>query len=172
MIVSYCLNSLFPRAALLLIRSTTTDGGFCSITSSFYTLVHCYNRIDCHVINMPFFPPVKTISTLQRWSSRPRVWSSQRSSFSLSQQCYYSTQEAEKMPEEEPLHNIINDTESVQGGAKKKSKAVVLLQYLISTISMPFLSSIMQVASPNMNFRLRQKSYWILLLGHCIQRKR
>lgn len=118
-----------------------------------------------------FFLSAKTISTLQRWSSRPRVWSSQWSSFSLSQQFYYSTQEAEKLPEEEPLHNIINDTESVQGGAKQ-SIAVVLLQYLISTVSMLFFSFVLQVASPNMNFRLRQKNYWILLLGHCIQRKR
>lgn len=98
------------------------------------------------------------------------MWSSQRSSFSLSQQCYYSTQEAEKLPEEEPLHNIINDTESVQGGAKI-STAALLVQYLITTISMLFFS-VVQVASPNMNFRLRQNNYWILLLGHCIQRKR
>lgn len=149
--------------------------GFSSITSPFYTLVHCCNRIYCHVINLSFFFcfffSAKTISTLQRWSSRPRVWSSQWSSFSLSQQCYYSTQEAEKLPEEEPLHNIINDTESVQGGAKQ-SIAVVLLQYLISTVSMLFFSFVLQVASPNMNFRLRQKNYWILLLDHCIQRKR
>ncbi|CAK6962982.1 heat shock protein 75 kDa%2C mitochondrial [Scomber scombrus] len=51
----------------------------------------------------------------QRWSSRPRVWSSQRSCLGISQQSYYSTQEAEKEPEEEPLHTIISDTESVQG---------------------------------------------------------
>lgn len=45
------------------------------------------------------------------WSSLPRVWSSQRSS--------YSTQEAEKEPEEEPLHTIISDSEAVQGSFSK-----------------------------------------------------
>lgn len=30
------------------------------------------------------------------------------------------------MPEEEPLHNIINDTESVQGGAKISTAAVLV----------------------------------------------
>ncbi|XP_056871729.1 heat shock protein 75 kDa, mitochondrial [Takifugu flavidus] len=61
----------------------------------------------------------KTSSVWQRWSSRPRLWSSQRSCLGFSQQCYYSTQEAEKPPEEEPLHNIINDTESVEGDFSK-----------------------------------------------------
>uniref|UniRef100_A0AAQ5YHH4 Heat shock protein 75 kDa, mitochondrial n=1 Tax=Amphiprion ocellaris TaxID=80972 RepID=A0AAQ5YHH4_AMPOC len=56
---------------------------------------------------------------LQRWSSRPRVWSSQRSCLGFSQQTSYSTQEAEKEPEEEPLHTIISDTESVQGSSSK-----------------------------------------------------
>lgn len=51
----------------------------------------------------------------QRWSSRPGLRSSQRSCFGLIQQSYYSTQEAEKEPEEEPLHNIITDSESVEG---------------------------------------------------------
>lgn len=130
--------------------------------------IHLYvvvQSVDCHVINLFFCFPAKNISTLQRWSSGPRVWSSQRSSVSLSQQCYYSTQEAEKLPEEEPLHNIINDTESVEGAAKESTAAVLL----------PDINSFllfMQVASPNMNFRLRQRNYWILLLGHCIQRKR
>lgn len=54
----------------------------------------------------------------QRWSSRPRLWSSQQSCLGFSQQSYYSTQEAEKEPEEEPLHNIITDSESVQGAVK------------------------------------------------------
>ncbi|XP_026208001.1 heat shock protein 75 kDa, mitochondrial [Anabas testudineus] len=54
-----------------------------------------------------------------RWSSQPRVWSSQRSSLGFSQQSYYSTQEVEKEPEEEPLHTIISDTESVQGNLSK-----------------------------------------------------
>ncbi|KAM8843960.1 heat shock protein 75 kDa, mitochondrial [Spinachia spinachia] len=49
------------------------------------------------------------------WSSRPTACSSQRSFPVFSQQSYYSTQEAEKEPEEEPLHTIISDTESVQG---------------------------------------------------------
>ncbi|KAM3598786.1 uncharacterized protein V6R79_022574 [Siganus canaliculatus] len=55
----------------------------------------------------------------QRWSSRPRLWSSERSCLGFSQQSYYSTQEVEKEPEEEPLHNIISDTESVQGSSSK-----------------------------------------------------
>uniref|UniRef100_H3CNJ8 Heat shock protein 75 kDa, mitochondrial n=1 Tax=Tetraodon nigroviridis TaxID=99883 RepID=H3CNJ8_TETNG len=37
----------------------------------------------------------------------------------LGQRRSYSTQEAEKLPEEEPLHNIINDTESVQGSSSQ-----------------------------------------------------
>ena len=40
---------------------------------------------------------------------------SQLSCLGFSQQSYFSTQEVEKEPEEEPLHNIISDTESVQG---------------------------------------------------------
>ncbi|XP_042361179.1 heat shock protein 75 kDa, mitochondrial [Plectropomus leopardus] len=59
------------------------------------------------------------VGQLQRWSGRPRAWSSQRSCLSFSQQSYYSTQEAEKEPEEEPLHTIISDTESVQGSSSK-----------------------------------------------------
>ncbi|XP_037331875.1 heat shock protein 75 kDa, mitochondrial [Pungitius pungitius] len=55
----------------------------------------------------------------QRWSVRPTAWSSQRSFPGFSQQSYYSTQEAEKEPEEEPLHTIISDTESVQGSLSK-----------------------------------------------------
>uniref|UniRef100_A0A8C4ETP3 TNF receptor associated protein 1 n=1 Tax=Dicentrarchus labrax TaxID=13489 RepID=A0A8C4ETP3_DICLA len=47
------------------------------------------------------------------------LWSSQRSCLSFSQQSFYSTQEAEKEPEEEPLHTIISDTESVQGSFSK-----------------------------------------------------
>jgi hypothetical protein len=42
----------------------------------------------------------------------------------LTQTSYYSTQEAEKdekIPEEEPLHTIINDTENVKG---KKTNAI------------------------------------------------
>ncbi|KAF0032695.1 hypothetical protein F2P81_014985 [Scophthalmus maximus] len=55
----------------------------------------------------------------QRWSSRPSMWSAQRSCLNLCQQTYYSTQEVEKEPEEEPLHTIISDTESVQGSFSK-----------------------------------------------------
>nr|XP_040046781.1 heat shock protein 75 kDa, mitochondrial-like isoform X3 [Gasterosteus aculeatus aculeatus] len=58
----------------------------------------------------------------RRWwsSSRPAAWSCQRSSVpGFSQQSSYSTQEAEKEPEEEPLHTIISDTESVQGSLSK-----------------------------------------------------
>uniref|UniRef100_A0AAQ5ZUV8 Heat shock protein 75 kDa, mitochondrial n=1 Tax=Amphiprion ocellaris TaxID=80972 RepID=A0AAQ5ZUV8_AMPOC len=57
--------------------------------------------------------------TLKDGLSRPRVWSSQRSCLGFSQQTSYSTQEAEKEPEEEPLHTIISDTESVQGSSSK-----------------------------------------------------
>lgn len=52
----------------------------------------------------------------QRWS-RGRVWSPQHPG--LTQYSYYSTQEAEKVPEEEPLHTIISDTENVEGSASK-----------------------------------------------------
>uniref|UniRef100_A0A8C2ZF48 TNF receptor-associated protein 1 n=1 Tax=Cyclopterus lumpus TaxID=8103 RepID=A0A8C2ZF48_CYCLU len=56
----------------------------------------------------------------QWWRSQPRVWSAQRGGLGISQQSYYSTQEdAEKEPEEEPLHTIIADTESVQGSFSK-----------------------------------------------------
>uniref|UniRef100_A0A667YK00 Heat shock protein 75 kDa, mitochondrial n=1 Tax=Myripristis murdjan TaxID=586833 RepID=A0A667YK00_9TELE len=55
----------------------------------------------------------------QRWCSRSRAWSSQHPSLGLSQQSYYSTQEAEKVPEEEPLHTIISDSENVQGSFSK-----------------------------------------------------
>lgn len=51
----------------------------------------------------------------QRWSSRSTVWRSQWSSLGFNQQSFYSTQEVEKEPEEEPLHTIITDTESVEG---------------------------------------------------------
>ncbi|XP_039905928.1 heat shock protein 75 kDa, mitochondrial [Simochromis diagramma] len=60
-----------------------------------------------------------SVGQLQRWSSRPRVWSSQQACLGFSPQYYYSTQEAEKEPEEEPLHNIISDTEAVQGSFHK-----------------------------------------------------
>lgn len=60
-------------------------------------------------------PSGLSVGQLQRWSSRPRVWSSQQACLGFSPQYYYSTQEAEKEPEEEPLHNIISDTEAVQG---------------------------------------------------------
>uniref|UniRef100_A0A8C4F0D2 TNF receptor associated protein 1 n=1 Tax=Dicentrarchus labrax TaxID=13489 RepID=A0A8C4F0D2_DICLA len=48
-----------------------------------------------------------------------RVIDIARSCLSFSQQSFYSTQEAEKEPEEEPLHTIISDTESVQGSFSK-----------------------------------------------------
>lgn len=76
----------------------------------------------------PSRPCASSDSTLgqhQRWSSRPRLWSSQRSCLGLVQQSYYSTQEAEKEPEEEPLHNIITDTESVEGEADKISHVLL-----------------------------------------------
>lgn len=56
---------------------------------------------------------------LQRCSGRSFLWRLPSSCQGFSQQCYYSTQEVEKEPEkeseEEPLHTIISDTESVQG---------------------------------------------------------
>ncbi|XP_029015870.1 heat shock protein 75 kDa, mitochondrial [Betta splendens] len=55
----------------------------------------------------------------QRWSSQPRLWSSQRSGPGFRQQVSYSTQEAEKAPEDDPIHTIITDRESVQGSASK-----------------------------------------------------
>uniref|UniRef100_A0A669CAR6 Heat shock protein 75 kDa, mitochondrial n=1 Tax=Oreochromis niloticus TaxID=8128 RepID=A0A669CAR6_ORENI len=64
-------------------------------------------------------PSGLSVGQLQRWSSRPRVWSSQQACLGFSPQSYYSTQEAEKEPEEEPLHNIISDTEAVQGSFHK-----------------------------------------------------
>ncbi|XP_020787496.2 heat shock protein 75 kDa, mitochondrial [Boleophthalmus pectinirostris] len=53
---------------------------------------------------------------LQKWSSRPRVWSA---CLSICPKSYYSTQQAEQEPEEEPLHTIISDTEAVQGSFSK-----------------------------------------------------
>ncbi|KAM9394390.1 heat shock protein 75 kDa, mitochondrial [Pholidichthys leucotaenia] len=55
----------------------------------------------------------------QRWGSGPSAWSWQRPSLGFSQQSCYSTQEVEKEPEEEPLHTIISDTESVKGSTSK-----------------------------------------------------
>lgn len=82
----------------------------------------------------------KTSPVWQRWSSRPRLWSAQRSCLGFSQQCYYSTQEAEKPPEEEPLHNIINDTESVEGGANTCSYCfiTILLIKNLNAVLLPF----------------------------------
>ncbi|KAG7267963.1 hypothetical protein CRUP_011925 [Coryphaenoides rupestris] len=51
---------------------------------------------------------------------RPRLWGPQKPQPWYSQTSFYSTQEAEKAPdEEEPLHTIIDDTENVQGSASK-----------------------------------------------------
>ncbi|XP_068605610.1 heat shock protein 75 kDa, mitochondrial [Brachionichthys hirsutus] len=46
-------------------------------------------------------------------------WSARRSSLGFSRPSFYSTQEAEKEPEDEPLHTIISDTESVRGSFSK-----------------------------------------------------
>uniref|UniRef100_A0A8C6KFK3 TNF receptor-associated protein 1 n=1 Tax=Nothobranchius furzeri TaxID=105023 RepID=A0A8C6KFK3_NOTFU len=54
---------------------------------------------------------------LLRWGAQPTVWRSPWSCLGHSQQSYYSTQEVEKEPEDEPLHTIISDTESVQGSS-------------------------------------------------------
>ncbi|XP_034046339.1 heat shock protein 75 kDa, mitochondrial [Thalassophryne amazonica] len=48
-----------------------------------------------------------------------RIWRSQQPCLNLGQHFCYSTQEAEKAPEEEPLHTIISDTESVEGDFSK-----------------------------------------------------
>ncbi|XP_059924432.1 heat shock protein 75 kDa, mitochondrial [Gadus macrocephalus] len=56
----------------------------------------------------------------QPLGARPRLWRPQQ--LGLTQTSYYSTQEAEKdekIPEEEPLHTIINDTENVKGDFSK-----------------------------------------------------
>ncbi|XP_037113055.1 heat shock protein 75 kDa, mitochondrial isoform X2 [Syngnathus acus] len=55
----------------------------------------------------------------QRWSSRPNLWRPQQAFPRLKQQSYYSTHDAEKEPEEEPLHTIISDAETVQGSFSK-----------------------------------------------------
>ncbi|XP_049600645.1 heat shock protein 75 kDa, mitochondrial [Syngnathus scovelli] len=55
----------------------------------------------------------------QKWSSRPNLWRPQQAFPRLKQQSYYSTHEAEKEPEEEPLHTIIRDAETVQGSFSK-----------------------------------------------------
>ncbi|XP_051905610.1 heat shock protein 75 kDa, mitochondrial [Hippocampus zosterae] len=55
----------------------------------------------------------------QSLSSRPGLWHPQQAFPWLKQQSFYSTQEAEKEPEEEPLHTIISDSETVQGAFSK-----------------------------------------------------
>lgn len=104
------------------------------------TLVHYKALFDCHLTCMSSLFLAKTSSVLQRWSSRPRLWSSPRSCLGFSQQCYYSTQEAEKPPEEEPLHNIINDTESVEGGANicRYCFITILLIKNLNAVLLPF----------------------------------
>ncbi|MEQ2306136.1 TNF receptor-associated protein 1, mitochondrial [Ameca splendens] len=85
---------------------------------------------SAHRTNLRLMPCARGLSSLnvsgdlqvrqqERWSSRPTVWRSQWSSLNFSQQSHYSTQEVEKEPEEEPLHTIISDTESVQGCSSK-----------------------------------------------------
>ncbi|XP_033501302.2 heat shock protein 75 kDa, mitochondrial [Epinephelus lanceolatus] len=85
-------------------------------------LTTCARGLSSRITSRSFTGDLQ-VGQLQRWSSRPRVWSSQRSCLGFTQQSYYSTQEAEKEPEkepeEEPLHNIISDTESVQGSSSK-----------------------------------------------------
>lgn len=64
------------------------------------------------------------------------MWSCPPASAGLGQRRSYSTQEAEKLPEEEPLHNIINDTESVQGGAATAAVGFYLfIFYKISSLN-------------------------------------
>ncbi|XP_044037066.1 heat shock protein 75 kDa, mitochondrial [Siniperca chuatsi] len=85
-------------------------------------LMSCARGLSSQTISRSFAGDLQ-VGQQQRWSSRPRVWSSQWSCLGFSQQSYYSTQEAEKEPEKEPevepLHIIISDTESVQGSFSK-----------------------------------------------------
>uniref|UniRef100_A0A8C9XS53 Heat shock protein 75 kDa, mitochondrial n=1 Tax=Sander lucioperca TaxID=283035 RepID=A0A8C9XS53_SANLU len=81
-------------------------------------LTSCARGLSSRITSRSFTRDLQ-VGQQQRWSSRPKVWSSQRSCLGFSQQSYYSTQEAEKEPEEEPLHTIISDTESVQGSLSK-----------------------------------------------------
>ncbi|XP_061702696.1 heat shock protein 75 kDa, mitochondrial [Syngnathoides biaculeatus] len=55
----------------------------------------------------------------QSWKSGPMLRHPRRAFPWLKRQSYYSTQEAEKEPEEEALHTIISDSESVQGDFSK-----------------------------------------------------
>lgn len=114
-------------------------------------------------------PSGLSVGQLQRWSSRPRVWSSQQTCLGVSPQYYYSTQEAEKEPEEEPLHNIISDTEAVQGTGTAADIFPMKACSQILNVALPL---IFQVVSTNMSFRLKPKSCWILSPGPCTQRKR
>eukprot|EP00064_Thunnus_orientalis_P011045 superscaffoldBa00001557_g11075 len=102
--------------------------GFSQRTNS--RLMTCARGLNSRTVSRSFTGYLQ-VGQQQRWSSRPRVWSSQQSCLGISQQSYYSTQEAEKVPEkepekepekqpeEEPLHTIISDTESVQGSFSK-----------------------------------------------------
>ncbi|XP_061555778.1 heat shock protein 75 kDa, mitochondrial [Phycodurus eques] len=55
----------------------------------------------------------------ESWNSRANLRRPQQAFPWLKQQSYYSTQEAEKEPEEEALHSIISDSEAVQGSFSK-----------------------------------------------------
>ncbi|CAG5897785.1 unnamed protein product [Menidia menidia] len=74
--------------------------------------------LSCRAVACPMTGDLQ-VKLRQRWSSRPQVWRSQWSCLGFGQQSHYSTQEVEKEPEEEPLHTIISDTESVQGNFSK-----------------------------------------------------
>uniref|UniRef100_A0A3B3BTI1 TNF receptor-associated protein 1 n=1 Tax=Oryzias melastigma TaxID=30732 RepID=A0A3B3BTI1_ORYME len=64
-------------------------------------------------------PLARDLQASQKRHCQPKLCRLQWSSRVLSQQSFYSTQEVEKEPEEEPLHTIISDTESVQGSFSK-----------------------------------------------------
>ena len=141
-----------------------------------------HGTIQTKKIHFFLTPPPTALSLLssglrvtqqQRWSGQARLWSAQRSCLGVCQQSYYSTQEAEKEPEEEPLHTIISDTESVQGAGATGVQTIVCHHLLYLWLSkILFHPWFFQAASPNMSFRLKQKSCWTLLPGPCTRRKR
>ncbi|XP_013865550.1 heat shock protein 75 kDa, mitochondrial [Austrofundulus limnaeus] len=85
-------------------------------------LLSCARGLNNRSVSRPLTGGLQ-VGQLQRCSGRSFLRRLPSSCQSFSQQCYYSTQEVEKEPEkeseEEPLHTIISDTESVQGSFSK-----------------------------------------------------